>query len=218
MKLYGFWRSLATYRVRIALRLKGVRFEEIPVDLLAGEQFASDYDAINPEHVVPTLIDGETRLFQSMAILEWLEETHPEPPLLPREPNERAYARALAQVTIADTHPLTVPRVRRHLAEALSLDAAGVEAWGAHFIGEGLKTYEKLFERRPPAPYALGPEVTVADIAVAGHAAGAGYFNVNVKEFPRFAALLDRVMTLPAFAESHPLRQPGAPRAAAAHG
>ncbi|HEX2255855.1 MAG TPA: maleylacetoacetate isomerase [Afifellaceae bacterium] len=213
MKLYGFWRSLATYRVRIALRLKGIGFEEIPIDLLAGDQFKSDYDAINPEHVVPTLIDGDRRLFQSMAILEWLEERHPEPPLLPPDPDERAYARAVALVTIADTHPLTVPRVRKHLAEALSLDTEGVEAWGAHFIREGLKTYEKLFERRPPAPYALGSQVTVADIAVAGHAAGAGYFKVDVQDFPRFATLLDTVMALPEFAESHPLRQPGAPKA-----
>ena len=216
MRLYGFWRSLATYRVRIALRLKDIPFEEISVDLLAGEQFRSDYDAINPEHVVPTLIDGDRRLFQSMAILEWLEERHPEPPLLPGDPDERAYARALALVTVADTHPLTVPRVRRHLAEALSLDAAGVEAWGAHFIAEGLKTYEKLFDRRPPAPYALGAQLTVADIAVAGHAAGAGYFKVDVGDYPRFAALLDEVMAIPAFALSHPLRQPGAPQAAVA--
>jgi maleylacetoacetate isomerase len=187
MLLYGFWRSIATYRVRIALRLKGIDFEEIPVDLLAGEQFRSDYAALNPEHVVPTLIDGETRLFQSLAILEWLEERYPEPPLLPRDPDERAYARALALVTIADTHPLTVPRIRKHLGEALSLDAAGVAAWGAHFLGEGLRTYERLFENRPPAPYALGPQMTVADIAVAGHAASAGYFDVNVKAFPRFA-------------------------------
>lgn len=214
MTLYGFWRSLATYRVRIALRLKGVAFEEVSIDLLKGEQFSSDYDALNPEHVVPTLIDGDTRLFQSMAILEYLEETRPEPPLLPRDPYERAHARALALVTIADTHPLTVPRVRRHLADALSQDEGGVEAWGAHFIREGLKTYEKLLERRPPAPYALGSQVTVADIAVAGHAAGAGYFKVGLDEFPRFAGLVHTVMKLPEFAESHPLRQPGAPQAA----
>jgi maleylacetoacetate isomerase len=218
MRLYGFWRSLATFRVRIALRMKGIAFEEIPVDLLAGEQFRSDYDALNPEHVVPTLVDGDTRLFQSMAILEWLEERHPEPPLLPREADERAYARAFALVTIADTHPLTVPRVRRHLAGALSLDESGVEAWGAHFIREGLKTYEKLLERRPAAPYVLGPQVTIADIAVAGHAAGAGYFCVDVQAFPRFAALVDNVMQLPAFADSHPLKQPGAPQAVAAQG
>lgn len=216
MLLYGFWRSIATYRVRIALRLKGVAFEEISVDILAGEQFGSDYGAINPENVVPTLIDGETRLFQSMAILEWLEERHPEPPLLPCDPDERAYARALALVTVADTHPLTVPRIRKHLAEALSLDTAGVAAWGAHFLGEGLRTYEKLFERRPPAPYALGPQMTVADIAVAGHAASAGYFDVNVKAFPRFASLVETLMALPAFAETHPLRQPGAPQSAGA--
>jgi maleylacetoacetate isomerase len=214
MKLYGFWRSLATFRVRIALRLKGIEFEEISVNLMAGEQFRSDYDKLNPEHVVPTLIDGETRLFQSMAILEYLEETHPERPLLPREPRERAYARGLALVTIADAHPLIVPRVRHHLAKALSLDEAGINDWGAHFIGEGLKTYETLLGRRPAAPYALGAEVTIADIAIVGHSVGARYFGVEVTEFPRVAALAKAALELPEFAESHPLRQPGAPQAA----
>ncbi len=113
MKLYGFWRSLATYRVRAALALKGLEVEQISIDLLQGKQHAEEYKAINPQSVVPALvIEGGPPLFQSMAILEYLEETHPRPALLPKDPRGRARVRGLAQIVVSDGHPLVVPRIR----------------------------------------------------------------------------------------------------------
>ena len=116
MKLYGFWRSLATYRVRTALALKGVEAEEVSINLLQGKQYADDYKAVNPQSVVPALvIDGGPPLFQSMAILEYLEETHPQPALLPKDARGRARVRGLAQIAVADGHPIITPRVRNYL-------------------------------------------------------------------------------------------------------
>src|SRR6201981_3182245 len=114
--VYGFWRSIASFRVRVALRLKGLPFEEIPVDILSGEQFKADYAAVSAERVVPTFIHDGHSIFQSLAIIEYIEDIKPEPRLIPADPKERAYARSLALMTVADAHPLLVPRVRNHLA------------------------------------------------------------------------------------------------------
>ncbi|WP_051390311.1 glutathione S-transferase N-terminal domain-containing protein [Bradyrhizobium sp. Ec3.3] len=118
IQLYGFWRSIASFRVRVALKLKGLPFKEIPIDIMSGEQFTPDYDAVNAERVVPTLVHDGYRVFQSLAIIEYLDEVSPEPGLLPTDPADRAYARSLALVTVADVHPLVTPRVRNHLAKA----------------------------------------------------------------------------------------------------
>ena len=144
MKLYGFWRSLASLRVRIALNLKGLGFEEIPVDLLKGQQFADAYKALNPQSVVPALIldDGGPPLFQSLAILEYLDETHQQPPLLPKDPRGRARVRGLALISAADGHPLVVPRIRDFLDKELGVDEAGRNKWLAHWSLEALKAYE----------------------------------------------------------------------------
>jgi maleylacetoacetate isomerase len=131
--IYGFWRSIASFRLRVALRLKGLPFEEIPIDILSGEQFEPAYAAISAERVVPTFIhDGHT-IFQSLAIIEYLDDIQPTPRLVPQDPKERAYARSLALMTIADVHPLTVPRVRNHLAKTFGADAKAIEEWGAHW-------------------------------------------------------------------------------------
>src|SRR4051812_31301585 len=123
MKLYGFWRSLATYRVKVALGLKGMKVEDISIDLLKGEQHGEDYRSINPQAVVPVLAldDGAPPLFQSMAILEYLEETRPQPPLLPKDARGRARARGLALIAVADGHPLVVPRIRMYMEKELGL-------------------------------------------------------------------------------------------------
>ena len=133
MKLFTYWRSQAAYRVRIALGLKGLAAEKVTLDLLAGDQFAADYHKLNPEGVVPTLIDdeGAPPLVQSLAILEYLDEKYPEPPLLPRELRARAHARALAQMVAMDAHPFIVPRVRKYLEEELHLDERGARQVGA---------------------------------------------------------------------------------------
>src|SRR5947209_2603509 len=137
IQLYGFWRSIAAFRVRVALRLKGLPFEEIPVDILSGEQFRPEYAAISAERVVPTFIHDGHSIFQSLAIIEYLDAIHPEPRLIPQDIKERAYARSLALMTVADAHPLAVPRVRNHLAKTFGADAHAIEAWGRHWTSEG---------------------------------------------------------------------------------
>jgi maleylacetoacetate isomerase len=209
IQVYGFWRSIASFRVRAALTLKGLPFEEISVDILSGEQFKADYDEVNAEHVVPTFVHDGHSIFQSLAIMEYLDDISPQPRLLPLDIKERAYARSLALVAIADAHPLIVPRIRNHLAKTFGADAAAVEAWGGHWTSEGLATYERLLARRPAAPFALGAEPTIADICIAGQIVSAHYFKIDPAAFPAVSKLGDRCFELPAFAKSHPFAQPG---------
>jgi len=216
IQVYGFWRSIASFRVRVALRLKGLPFEETSIDILSGEQFKADYAAVNAERVVPTFIHNGHSIFQSLAIIEYLDDIQPEPRLIPKDPKERAYARSLALMTIADAHPLLVPRVRNHLAKAFAADAKAVEEWGKHWTTEGLATYERLLALRAPAPFALGAEPGLADICIAGHVVGAQYVKVELDAFPAVARLADRCFAMPAFATSHPFQQPDF-RTAAAH-
>ena len=207
--VYGFWRSIASFRVRVALRLKGLEFEEIPVDILSGEQFKPDYAAINSERVVPTLIHDGHSLFQSLAIMEYIDDIRPDPPLLPAGSTERAYARALALVTVADAHPLMVPRVRHHLGKTFGADAFVIEDWAKHWMSEGLATYERLLALRAPAPFALGAQPGLADICIAGHVISAHFLDFELGAFPIVARLADNCFALPAFAASHPFKQPG---------
>jgi maleylacetoacetate isomerase len=209
IRVYGFWRSIASFRVRVALRLKDLPFEEIPIDILSGEQFKPDYAAVNAERVVPTLIHDGHSLFQSLAIMEYLDDIQPRPRLLPENAMERAYARSLALMTIADAHPLVVPRVRNHLAKVFDADAKAIENWGRHWTTEELATYERLLARRPPAPFALGAEPGLADIGIAGQVVGAHFLKLELGGFPMVAALADRCFKIPAFATSHPFEQPG---------
>ncbi|TCT05978.1 maleylacetoacetate isomerase [Aquabacter spiritensis] len=212
LRMYGFWRSIASFRVRVALNLKGLAYEEVALDILDGRQFTPDFTAVNAAHAVPALIEDDGHiLVQSLAILEYLDEIHPAPPLMPAAPRERAYARALALATVADTHPLMVPRIRKHLGDTFGADEAAVKAWVGHWIGIGLGTYERRFEQRPPAPFALGAAPGIADICIAGHAMSARMFGLDLSAYPRFAALTDACFALPAFADAHALKQPGAP-------
>ena len=209
IQMYGFWRSIASFRVRVALKLKGLPFEEIPIDILSGEQFKAGYEAVNAEHVVPTFIHDGHSVFQSLAIIEYLEDLEPKPRLLPADARERAYARSLALMTIADAHPLVVPRVRNHLARTFGADARAIEDWGKHWTSEGLATYERLLARRAPAPFALGAEPGLADICIAGQVVGAHFLQLELGAFPAVARLADRCFEMPAFATSHPFEQPG---------
>jgi len=208
IKVYGFWRSIASFRVRVALRLKQLSFEETSIDILQGKQFESGYDAVNPEHVVPTFIhDGHT-FYQSLAIMEYLDDIKPSPRLLPEDIKERAYARSLALMTIADAHPLTVPRVRKHLTKAFGADAHAVEEWGAHWTTEALATYERLLARRRPSPFALGEEIGLADICIAGQVVGSQYLKVNLDPYPLVKDLSERCFKMVEFSSSHPYQQP----------
>lgn len=212
MRMYGFWRSIATYRLRVALKLKGLPYEETSIDILTGNQFTPEFEAVNAAHAVPALVDEDGHiLFQSLAILEYLDETHPEHPLMPRDPRDRAYARALALVTVADTHPLTVPRIRKHLKEAFGADEAAIAGWARHWNARGCETYERLLTRRPPAPFALGATPGIADICIAGHAMSGELFGMSYADYPNFSALVGRLMDLDAFDSARPQKQPGAP-------
>ena len=217
IQVYGFWRSIASFRVRVALKLKGLAFEEIPIDILSGEQFKPGYDAVNPEHVVPTFVHDGQSLFQSMAIIEYLDDIKPKPRLLPEDARERAYARSLALMNIADAHPLVVPRVRNYLAKAFGADARAIENWGKHWTTEGLATYERLLARRAPAPFALGAEPGLADICITSQVVGAHFLKLELGAFPLVAGLAGNCFKMPEFATSHPFEQPGYKAAGAHH-
>ena len=214
MKLFSFWRSLATFRVRIALNLKGLAPEEvIDVDLMKGRQRETKYRAVNPQMVLPALVDGEgPALFQSLAIMEYLDETHPQPPLLPKEPKARARARGLAQLIACDTHPLIVPRVREYLAHEYKVDEPGVLKWGHHWHRAAMTALEThLGGSAQTGRYCQGDAVTIADICLASQATGAGFFKYDTSPFPTVRRIVDECMKIDAFARAHPLRQPGAP-------
>lgn len=208
--LHSFWLSLATYRVRIALNLKGIAFEERAHDLSKGEQHLPEFRKLNPAGAVPAL-EGGTRqpLTQSLAILEWLEESYTAQPLLPADAEGRAKVRALFLLTAADTHPLVVPRVQARLAEQFGSDATAGRKWSAHWFREGLAAYEA--QLNPGATRCYGELLTIADLALASHLIGAERFGVELTEFPRTAAVGVSLFALPAFAAAHPRLQLGAP-------
>ena len=214
MKLFSFWRSLATYRVRIAMNLKGLTPDEIiDVNLMKGQQREDAFRKVNPMMALPALVDGERpALFESLAIIEYLDETHPNPPLLPKEPKARARVRGISQIIVCDTHPLIVPRVREFLAHEYKIDEPGVLKWGNHWHNVSLKALETVLAgSSQTGKYCQGDQVTIADICLAGQAAGASYFKADLAPFPTVKRIVDEVSKIDAFARAHPLKQPGAP-------
>jgi len=214
MKLYGFWRSLATYRVKVALALKGLAVDEVSIDLLKGKQHEKDYLAVNPQAVVPALMldEGGAPLFQSLAILEYLEETHPRPPLLPKDPRGRARVRGLALIAAADGHPLVVPRIRAYMEKELKLDEAARNKWLAHWTLKALESIEAHVAReKETGRFCHGDTPTIADICLAGQVVGAvGYFKCDVSGVPTCMRIYEECMKIEAFNKTHPLKQPGA--------
>jgi maleylacetoacetate isomerase len=217
VKLYGYWRSLATYRVRVALALKGIALDEpeIPIDLLQGAQFDPAYRKLNPQSVVPALVlaDGGAPLFQSMAILEYLEETHPRPALLPPDARGRARVRGLAQICVSDGHPFIVPRIRRYLEQALKADEAARTRWLQHWSLKALEAVDShLASERETGRFCHGDAPTLADVCVASQVIAArDYGQCDVSGVPAAMRVYGECMKLEAFARSHPSRQPGAP-------
>jgi maleylacetoacetate isomerase/maleylpyruvate isomerase len=216
MKLYGFWRSLATYRVRVALSLKGVKVDEESIDLLKGRQNTDDYLAVNPQGVVPALVldEGGPPLFQSLAILEYLDETHPQPPLLPSDPRGRARVRGLALIAAADGHPLIVPRVRNYLEKEMRQDENARNRWLAHWTTRALEAIEShLRNEKETGRYCHGEQLTLADICLASQVIGAlAYFNCDTSGMPTLMRIYNECMKLDAFSSAHPLkRQSAAP-------
>src|SRR5215467_9731215 len=183
VKLFGFWRSLATFRVRIALNLKGIVPDEvIDVNLMQGKQREESYRAVNPQMMLPALVDGDGPvLFQSLAIMEYLDETHPQPPLLPKEPRARARVRGLAQIVACDSHPLLVPRVREYLEHELKLDEPARLKFIQNWIGAALKALEtNLASSNETGRYCHGDAITIADICLASQAAGANFYKYDL--------------------------------------
>lgn len=214
MKLYGFWRSLATYRVRVALAYKGVAAPEVSINLLEGAQHGGEYKAINPQSVVPALaVDDGAPLFQSLAILEYLEETYPQPPLLPPDPRGRARVRGLALVVACDAHPLIVPRVRDYLEREMHLDEAARNRWLQHWTRLGLETLEAHLARDPETGhFCHGDAPSLADICLCGQVFAGRYFAVKTSGAPTVERIFAECMKIDAFDRSQPLKQPDAPK------
>ncbi|WP_245501110.1 maleylacetoacetate isomerase [Lichenibacterium minor] len=213
IEVYGHWRSNAMYRVRVALNLKGVAFREIPVDLDAGEQRSPEFLARNPMGAVPALVDGDLPpLTQSLALLEYIEERYPEPPLLPADARGRARVRALACDVACDTHPLIVPRLRRYLTTVGGFDQDAWRAWTTHWVGTGMESLEaKLAASPDTGRFCHGDSVTVADICASGLAMIGRIFKLDMPKTPTLTAILERCSADPAFADAEASRQPGAP-------
>ena len=217
MKLFSFWRSLATYRVRIALNLKGLTPDEvIEVNLIQGHQRDPKYRAVNPMMSLPALVDGDgPALFESLAIVEYLDEAYPNPPLLPKDLKARARVRGLAQIVAADSHPLIVPRVREYLAGEFKIDEAGVHSWCQHWHKMALSGLEQhLAGEADTGIYCHGDAVTIADICLASQIAGANFYKVDLAPYPTVRRIGETLAGIDAFARAHPLRQPGAPAGA----
>jgi maleylpyruvate isomerase len=209
MKLHGYFRSSAAYRVRIALNLKGLNADHLPHHLRKGEQRDPAYLAINPQGLVPTLQDDRgVILTQSLAIIEWLDETHPEPPLLPTDPLRRAKIRAFAMVLACDTHPVQNLKVLARLRE-LGLPDEQVTAWAAWANREGLTACETLIANEP-GPFCFGAAPTLADLCLVPQLANARRFGVDLAVFPRLLKAETAAKDLKAFADAAPDRQPDA--------
>lgn len=209
MKLHGYFRSSAAYRVRIALNLKGLSTDHLPHHLRKGEQSAPAYLAINPQGLVPTLEDDAgTVLTQSLAIIEWLDETHPNPPLLPADPLRRAKVRAFALAIACDIHPVQNLKVLKRLRK-LGLPEEKVTEWAAWANREGLAACETLISGEP-GPFCFGAAPTMADLCLVPQLANARRFGVDVSAYPRLLEAEAAAREMKAFADAAPDRQPDA--------
>jgi maleylpyruvate isomerase len=205
MKLHGYFRSSASYRVRIALNLKGLSADHLPHHLRKGEQRDPAYLAINPQGLVPTLQDDRAIITQSLAIIEWLEETHPEPPLLPKDPLRRAHVRAFAMALACETHPVQNLKVLARLRQ-LGLPEEQVTGWAAWANREGLTACEALVADEP-GPFCFGAAPTMADLCLVPQLANARRFGVDVAAFPLLLKAEAAAKNLKAFADAAPERQ-----------
>jgi len=210
VKLYSYFRSSAAYRVRIALNLKGLPYEMASIHLTkdGGQQRKPEFSAVNPQMRVPALrLDSGDVLIQSLAIIEYLDEVHPQPPLLPSDPIERAKVRALAQVIACDIHPLNNVAPLRHLKNELGQDQGKIDAWYHHWVAEGFDALESLIE---PAPYAFGNTVTLADLCLVPQVYNARRLKVPLDRFPKLIAVDAACAKLAAFEQARPENQPDA--------
>lgn len=213
MKLYTFFRSSASYRVRIALNLKGLEYEQIPVHLRrrGGEQLASAYKSVNPQGLVPTLEDGGRFFTQSLAIIEYLEERYPEPALLPKDPAARAIVRSMALVVACEIHPLQNLRVLNHVRSELNRTDAEVNRWAQHWIITGLSALEQMVHSIPGrGKFCFGEGPSLADVFLIPQLYNARRFGCDLSACPRLVEIDAHCLTLPAFAKAAPENQPDA--------
>jgi maleylacetoacetate isomerase len=211
MKLYTYFRSSAAFRVRIALNLKGLDYESVPVDLRPAAHRQEDYLALNPQGLVPALADGGGVISQSLAVIEYLEECHPSPPLLPRSPHDRARVRSMALAIACDIHPLNNLRVLKYLRAQLGQDEAAVDTWYRHWIAEGFSGLEEEARRASgDGRHMFGTEVSLADVCLVPQVFNARRFKCNLEPFPTLRTISAHLEALPAFAGAAPDAQPDA--------
>ena len=209
MELYNYFRSSASYRVRIALALKGLAYDYKPVHLVKNEQFTESYAAVSASRLVPLLHDGDIALSQSLAIIEYLDETHPEPPLLPRDPLGRARVRAIALDIACEIHPLNNLRVLRYLVRDLKVAEADKDRWYKHWIETGLEVVERRLAAAP-ARYCHGDRPTLADCTLVPQIFNARRLDTRLDHVPNVMRVFDACMELPAFEETRPEKCPDA--------
>lgn len=208
MQLYSYFRSSASYRVRIALALKGLSYQTIAIHLVKGEHKAATFISVNPQTRVPALkTDNDEILIQSLAIIDWLDETHPRPPFLPSDPFLRARIRAAAHIIAMDVHPLGNTGPRNYLLKKLNLDLEAVDAWTRHWIEDGFTALEKMIS---PAPFSFGAQPTLADICLVPQVFNARRYKVDMAKFPKIVAVDEACQKHPAFAAAAPAAQPDA--------
>jgi maleylacetoacetate isomerase len=212
-ELFGFWRSSATFRVRVALMLKGIETRETTIDLDGGAQHDPDFLKVNPMGAVPAMIEmGLSPLTQSAAILEYLDETVADPPLLPRNPRGRARVRSIAAMLAGDTHPLIVPRVKRYLKTDGGFDDTAWRAWQKHWFTTGLQAVEtRLATEAETGLFCHGDNITIADICLVSITAVRDVFKIDVTDTPVVDRIVQRCSLIPAFANAEPAKQTGAP-------
>jgi len=211
MKLYTFFRSSAAFRMRIALNCKGLAYEALPVNLPKGEHKLAPYLTLHPQGLVPALEDGGKIYVQSLAMMEYLEETRPQPPLLPATAEDRAYVRAVAQIIACEIHPLNNLRTLRYLKKTYGLDEEGVNAWYRHWIAEGLAGLEAFVAgAKKSGRYCYRDQVTIADCCLVPQVFNAQRYQCDLAPYPAVMAIFAECMKLDAFIEAQPSRQPDA--------
>jgi maleylpyruvate isomerase len=212
MKLYNFFRSGTSHRLRIALNLKGIAYEYVPVDLRTGEHLDAAFKAINPQQLVPALVDGDLTLIQSPAIIEWLEERHPTPPLLPANTEDRARVRAMAAIVGCDIHPINNRRILEYLRKQLGCDEAAVLAWCNTWITAGFEALEAMLAADPKrGNFCFGNAPSLVEVYLVPQVESARRFKVDLAPFPNIVAVDDACAELEAFRRAAPAAQPDAP-------
>jgi len=211
MKLYTYFRSSASFRVRIALNYKGIAYEPAVVNLAKSEHHEAAYRGVNPQGLLPAVEDDGKRLIQSLAIMEYLEERYPEPPLLPKDLFDRAYVRALSGIVACEIHPLNNPRTLKHVRKTYGIDEAGINVWYRHWIAEGFDMLERFLASEALAgTYCLGDTVTLADCCLVPQVFNAKRFECDLASYPTAMRIFDACMQLPAFDAAQPSKQPEA--------